>query len=180
MAIFTRSEFAEFAKVKAGNIGLRGVVNESRKFSQSSSIRVFLSHSHKDIDVLEQAKLLFENAGVNIYVDWADKTMPEQTNGITASKIKAQIKDNHKFVLLGTNNAVLSKWCNWEVGIGDVFKQPFGNLAILPLADNNRTWEGNEYLQLYPRIEKKADTNTISVLYPDGKSESFESWLKRI
>lgn len=46
--------------------------------------------------------------------------MPEKTSGLTATKIKYQIYKNDKFILLATDNAIASKWCNWEVGIGDI------------------------------------------------------------
>ena len=126
MAILTRNQFESIAQSKAGIRGLRGVVNESRMFSKTTaSTSIFLSHSHYDKSVVEQAKIFFENLGISIYVDWADETMPERTNGSTAQKIKNQIITiNDKFVLLATNNGVASKWCNWEVGIADPFKLP--------------------------------------------------------
>ena len=183
MAILTRNQFESIAQSKAGIRGLRGVVNESRMFSKTTaSTSIFLSHSHYDKSVVEQAKIFFENLGISIYVDWADETMPERTNGSTAQKIKNQIITiNDKFVLLATNNGVASKWCNWEVGIADPFKLPKKKIALLPLADNSGTWNGNEYLQIYPRIEKIKTqiTDRYYVLYPDNSSELIEDWLKR-
>ncbi len=109
--------------------------------------------------------------------------MPERTNGITAQKIKNQIISvNDKFVLLATNNAVDSKWCNWEVGIADPFKLSYKKLAILPLADNSGTWNGNEYLQIYPRIElnpRQSGGEGYYVWYPDGTWETIETWLRK-
>jgi hypothetical protein len=182
MAILTKGEFTSIAQNKAGIRGFRGVVNESRMFSKTTSTTsIFLSHSHIDKDVIEQAKIFFENLGISIYVDWADKTMPESTNGETAQRIKNQIiSSNDKFVLLATNNAVASKWCNWEVGIADPFKLPNKKIALLPLADNNGTWNGNEYLQIYPRIERgTTNLNEYWVWYPDGKLENLSTWLSR-
>jgi hypothetical protein len=161
MAIFTKQQFESIARIKAGSRGLSATLNESRTFSKASSITsVFLSHSHTDRSIVEQAKVFFQNLGISIYVDWADETMPEKTNGVTAQKIKNQIISiNDKFVLLATNNAIASKWCNWEVGIADPFKLPTKKIALLPLADNSGTWYGNEYLQIYPRIEKRSSNN---------------------
>ncbi len=182
MAILTRGQFASIAQTKAGTRGLRGIVNESRMFSKSTSITsIFLSHSHTDKDVIEQAKIFFENLGISVYVDWADKTLPESTNVVTAQKIKNQIiTGNDKFVLLATNNAVASKWCNWEIGIADPFKLPNKKIALLPLADNSGTWNGNEYLQIYPRIERSStNLNEYYVWYPDGTLEAISKWLNR-
>lgn len=184
MAIFTKAQFAAEARNKAGLKGLKGFVslNESRSFSKSSSTTsIFLSHSHGERDIIEQAKSFFEGLGIRVYVDWADETMPERTNGTTAQKIKNQIIQlNDKFILLGTNNAVSSKWCNWEVGIADPFKLPSKKMALLPLADNSGTWNGNEYLLIYPRIERsQINTNIYYVYYPDGTSELLTTWLSR-
>lgn len=195
MSIFTEQEFRNIANQKAGFKGLSGVVNEQRTFSKSTSTTsIFLSHSHQDKAKIEQAKLFFENLGISIYVDWADQTMPERTNGLTAQKIKNQIiNNNDKFILLATNNAVSSKWCNWEVGIADTFKLTKDKIAILPLADNNRNWTGNEYLQIYPSIEYESGNNRNNlgsiitqgyyIIYPsiDGsrRFERLETWLRK-
>ncbi|MBK6263690.1 toll/interleukin-1 receptor domain-containing protein [Marivirga sp. S37H4] len=193
MAIITESQFRSIVSQNAGFSGLKGFVNENRIFSKSTSVTsIFLSHSHLDKDKVEQAKIFFEHLGISIYVDWMDGTMPERTNKVTANKIKSKITENEKFILLATNRAVSSKWCNWEVGIGDTYKLSKDNIAILGLADNNRHWTGNEYLQIYPSIEyqdgtKKTNTGTyISkgyyVLYPsEDNSRRFitlEQWLK--
>jgi hypothetical protein len=184
MAILTRNEFTSLAVEKVGFIGLSGPINESRKFSKTvASTSVFLSHSHKDKEVVKEAKIFFENLGVSIYVDWADQTMPERTNGRTAQQIKNKIiSGNDKFILLATNNAISSKWCNWEVGIADPFKLLNKKIALLPLADNSGDWKGNEFLQVYPRIERNTafyGENRYTIYYPDGSQDKLEDWLKR-
>lgn len=180
MAIFTKQEFEAIALNKARKKGL-SFVNESRTFSANTSrTSVFLSHSHTDRALIAQAKTFFEDLGISIYVDWADTTMPERTNGITAQNIKRQIANNERFVLLATDNAINSKWCNWEVGIGDAYKLPSDQICILPLADNGITWQGNEYLQIYPRIEKNQYTvDSYRVIYPDGRNVSLNDWLNK-
>lgn len=182
MSIITKGQFAAIAQSKAGIRGLRGVVNEDRMFSKTTAkTSIFLSHSHQDKDVIEQSKIFFENLGISVYVDWADKTMPEKTDGETAQKIKYQIiSANDKFVLLATNNAVASKWCNWEVGIADPFKLPHNKIALLPLAENSGAWNGNEYLQIYPRIERgTTNTNDYYVWYPNGTVQAISEWLSK-
>ncbi|MCC8410996.1 toll/interleukin-1 receptor domain-containing protein [Mucilaginibacter sp. UR6-1] len=181
MAIFTKQQFENKARNKAGYTGLSAHLTENRAFSKSlATTSIFLSHSHKDRPIVEQAKVFFQNLGLSIYVDWADETMPEKTNGITAAKIKIKIKDNDKFILLATNDAVSSKWCNWEVGIGDSYKLNNDKICVLPLADNSKTWDGNEYLQIYPRIEESEYTDDYyKVIYPNGSTESLNDWLKK-
>lgn len=186
MTIFTKQQFESIARIKAGVRGLSTTLNESRAFSKSSSLTsIFLSHSHTDRQIVEQAKVFFQNLGISIYVDWADETMPQKTNGVTAKKIKTKIISNDKFVLLAMNAAVTSKWCNWEVGIGDAYKLELDKICILPLADNSSTWNGNEYLQIYPRIEPvKKDNyslheNIFKIIYPDGTTVWLDNWLKK-
>lgn len=186
MAILTKAQFAYIAETKAGYSGLRGNINENttRNFSLSeSATSIFSSHSHHDKAVVEQAKVFFETLGLKIYVDWADETMPEKTNGLTAKRIKEQIMvKNDKFVLLATNNAITSKWCNWEVGIADPFKLHKKKMIILPLSENSGTWQGNEYLQIYPRIERnprKSGGEDYYVWYPNGEWELSINWLTK-
>jgi len=104
--------------------------------------------------------------------------MPEKPNGITAAKIKSKILENDKFLFLATDSAVISKWCNWEVGIGDAYKLHYDKICLLPLSENNGSWLGNEYLQIYPRVEQVAGHDNIYKLkYPDGKETWFDDWL---
>lgn len=186
MAIFTKQEFESIAKAKAGYKGLSSVLNEYRSYSRSTALTsIFLSHSHHDKAIVEQAKVFFENLNISIYVDWADETMPEKTNGTTASKIKSKIITNDKFVLLATNSAIVSRWCNWEVGIGDTYKLHNDKICILPLSDNRNDWKGNEYLQIYPRIEPVYKDSysfydsIFRVIYPNGNQDWLDVWLKK-
>lgn len=81
--------------------------------------------------------------------------MPRVTSGKTASKIKTRIRQCDKFILLATNSAVESKWCNWELGYGDSQKFDNNDIAILPLKKADMTdsaYKGNEYMQIYPYI----------------------------
>lgn len=105
---------------------------------------------------------------VDVYIDSQDKTMPKITSGITAKKIKDRIKKCDKFILLATNGAIESKWCNWELGFGDANKLDQNNLALFPMCDNaysENSYKGNEYLEIYPHIVYRDGTTT----YSDGK-----------
>lgn len=181
MSIITKNQLTAIAQNRAGYKGVRGFVNESRQFSRTSqTTSVFLSHAHGDKDMIEQSVTIFRTLGISVYVDWMDETMPEKPNGETAMNIKRSIITNDKFVLLATNTAVSSKWCNWEVGIADTYKFTTKKMVLFPLADNSGTWNGNEYLQIYPRIEDVPyNPNSFRVVYPNGTSESLETWLRR-
>jgi hypothetical protein len=180
MSIITKQSFISQARLQSNNLSfksiLEGALNEDRL---EQSVSVFLSHSHLDKDMIEAGIVYFKGISVSMYVDWEDDSMPNSTSGITAARIKQKIRINDKFILLATNNAVASKWCNWELGIGDIRKLKNDNLAIIPLADNDGKWAGNEYLQMYPRIEEANNIENkgkYKVVYPDGRPMI---WLKK-
>lgn len=144
----------------------RLILNESTertRFFSSTSIKsaagitVFLSHSHDDLDIGELDGVLgmLNNYNIVPFIDSMDKNMPSVTCADTAKRIKEVIKFCEKFILIATNNAIESFWCNWELGIGDVHKY-IDHIAILPikeLAQRSDQYKGNEYLNIYSSIE---------------------------
>lgn len=181
MAFFTTTQFANIAQSRAGTKGFKAIVNEAKLYTKSNTDpSVFLSHSHTDKSIVEQAVAFLRTLNVNAYVDWMDETMGEKPDGITGQKIKSKILSNDKFLLLATDAAVASKWCNWEVGVGDAYKLHADKMCLLPLADNRGNWTGSEYLQIYPRIEPVQNHDTIfRLIYPDNKQVWFDDWLKK-
>lgn len=130
-------------------------LNESlRTFKNESSYlktKIFLSHKHDEKELLEGAVSLLKAYGVDVYVDWLDDGIPKTTSGQTAVRIKEKIKENHKFILLATEGAINSKWCNWELGLGDAAKY-IENIALLPIKKDYTDFSGSEYLEIYPYI----------------------------
>lgn len=187
MSIFTKSQFTNIARAKTTSIkSFKEFVNEARSFSKpNSTTSIFLSHSHYDKDLIEQSITFFRTLNIAVYVDWMDETMPEKPNGVTAKLIKSKILSNDKFIFLATDAALISKWCNWEIGIGDAYKLHNDKICLLPLAENIGQWTGNEYLQIYPRIEPvQKDSNSIydnifKVRYPDNNETWLSDWLKK-
>lgn len=149
MSIISKSKLSEFRNQQR-------YVNENlRSFSAESKIgktSVFLSHKHDELKELDGAISFLKKQGVSVYIDWLDDGMPKLTSGVTAQRIKNKIKENSKFILLATEAAINSKWCNWELGYGDYCKY-INNIAILPVKDDYSNFSGSEYLQIYPRIE---------------------------
>ena len=79
--------------------------------------------------------------------------LSHKTSGTTAAIIKQQIQKYDKFILVATNGAIDSKWCNWELGYGDAQKFDLGKIALFPIAQNDNNWKGSEYMQIYPTIQ---------------------------
>lgn len=149
---------------------------------------IFLSHKHDDKEYLSNTIDFLEHFGVSIYVDWLDEEMPNTTSGETAKKIKDKIKQNDKFILLATEEAINSKWCNWELGLGDAEKYE-ENIALFPVEKDNRIYTGSEYLNIYPYIIYQDGSNKYEnngsyipegyyVYYPDSKTiKLLKDWL---
>lgn len=141
----------------------KGFINESLTETRSLSFRnktqnkptVFLSHKHSDLEDLQGVMGMLQKIGAKIYIDSMDNKMPKQTSGETAQRIKEVIKYCNKFILLATDKAIESYWCNWELGIGDTHKY-IKHIAILPMKEKDsydHNYKGNEYMQIYPSID---------------------------
>ena len=155
-------------------------------------LSVFLSHKHGDLDHLERVRYLLEKLHTSVYVDWADPSMTYPPDRETGEKLKARIKKYDKFVFIATDAAIESEWCNWEIGYGDAQKYDSDKIAIFPIKQDNRDWEGNEDLQLYPSVEyydgttRYRDSNIIisegfyvRYRYRDNIIVPLLNWLKR-
>lgn len=126
----------------------------TRMFAESAGrTKVFLSHKHTDRRELFAVKRILEECGAEPYVDWLDSTMRHPTNAQTAASLKGKISNSNNFILVATDAAINSRWCNWELGLGDAYKYQQEKLALFPIRQDDYTWSGNEYMQLYPIIE---------------------------
>lgn len=180
MNILTKSELLGYSRATRRHTRLNESLKTFSCESKSNKVTIFLSHKHDEIKELEAAISFLKQLGVDVYVDWMDEEMPKHTSGETAARIKRKIEENNKFIFLATDGAVNSKWCNWELGIGDVHKY-IQNIAILPVKSDGGQYKGSEYLQIYPYIEKRYDyRNNVDyfVVYPDGTEIELKKWLE--
>lgn len=162
----------------------------------STKTKVFLSHKHDDLEDLKGLiGFLEKEYDVQVYIDSMDKEMQnKQTDGKTALRIKEVIKNSDKFILLATDKAVESPWCNWELGFGDAHKYR-ENIAVFPFKEPQLTekdYKGHEYIAIYPVItyyegtEKYKDGTPIKKGYYIRYKEngrcyptSLKEWLKK-
>ena len=138
-------------------------LNESY-YRDKSRPMVFLSHTHDEQEILQGVVAFLKEEGVDVYVDWMDSSMPAYTNAETAHSLKQKIKIADKFILVATPNAINSKWCNWELGLGDAAKYK-EHIALLPIDKTYETFKGAEYLAIYPYIDYEDGSNK----YTDGR-----------
>jgi len=149
MIIFESGDFTPYRSRYHFNESMRN------NFKHSTKTTVFLSHKHSDLEDTDGIiGFLKTNYGVEIYIDSNDASMPTITTSETAIKLKEKIVSCDKFILLATNGAIESKWCNWELGFGDAHKY-VNDIALFPMkpqGTRNSLYKGNEYLSIYPHI----------------------------
>lgn len=150
--IFEQGSFHQFRTMRLDEA--MAPVLEHSQF-QSKPTTVFISHKHDDLDDLKDVLGFLERTfNVKVYIDSRDPSMPKITSAKTATNIKDRILKCDKFILLATNGAIESKWCNWELGYGDAqkFKKHIALFQMKPKGTYDSAYKGSEYMEIYPYI----------------------------
>lgn len=184
--LFEQGAFRDYSETSL--FEARSIIDE---YKQNYYTTVFISHKHDDLEDLRGfLGFLEKRYKVKVYIDSQDPLMPKKTSAETARNLKDRIKRCDKFILLATNGAIESKWCNWELGYGDAHKY-INNIALLPMKPKgslDSQYKGAEYLSIYPYISASIKTNNyyysnelydLYVNYPDNKIINLGDWLKR-
>lgn len=183
MSLFTSSELRE-AGLSASRIVSKSAYSILREdvasFSESKTYDIFLSYSSKDADETLGLKTIIEKLGYTVYVDWDDPNLDRsKVSPNTASLLKVRMKTCRSLFFATSENSPTSKWMPWELGYFDAFK---GKVAILPIVQQPiSTYTGQEYLGLYPYVEKADDREGKAVLWINKDASTyvrFEQWLQ--
>jgi hypothetical protein len=148
-----QSEIRHVASISS--FSTRSAINTANTLSEARAKKVeagFLCHSHKDRDLAEKLQEYFHLKGWNVYIDWKDTSMPTTPNRETADKIQQRMRQCDWFLFLATANSMSSRWCPWELGYSDGLKGKDW-IIVVPTADSAGIAYGNEYMQLYRRID---------------------------
>lgn len=137
----------------------------------------FLCHSHKDEDLVRGLVVYFGQIGWNVYVDWMDASLPDSPTRETAQKIQSRIRETDFFLFLATRNSTASRWCPWEIGYADGI-QKGDKILIIPTTEGG-IYYGNEYLQLYRRIDT-ANQGGLGVWEPQDTTGRSGIFLQNI
>ena len=168
MAYFTKNEARAAASERVG-LGLesRVVLAEAMKrATDSQQFDIFLSHSSKDADLVLGVVELLERTGRKVYVDWIVDTQLDRSKVTknTARQLRKRMGQCKSLIYMATDHASNSKWMPWELGYFDGLRK--SNVAIMPLTDTpDDTFQGQEYLGLYPEVTKSE--------YTDGEKDLF-------
>ncbi|MCD8179855.1 MAG: toll/interleukin-1 receptor domain-containing protein [Firmicutes bacterium] len=173
--IFEQGSFREYSQVRLDE-SMSPVLKHSQYGVRQTT--VFISHKHDDLEDLKGILGFLElKYGVKVYIDSRDPSMPKITSAQTALNIRERIKDCDKFILLATNGAIESKWCNWELGYGDAqkFKKHIALFPMKPQGTYDSSYKGSEYMDIYPYIAYYDGTET----YTNGEPIARGYYVRR-
>jgi MTH538 TIR-like domain (DUF1863) len=131
------------------------LTEDSRRFSPTNHYDVFLSHSYQDADTIYGVRSIIESLGLSVYVDWIDDAALDRSRvtAKTAQVLRERMKTSSCLVYAHSANAAHSVWMPWELGYFDALKP--SHVWILPLvSESDSEFRGQEYLGLYPPLEK--------------------------
>ena len=97
------------------------MIEKALRFDATEQYDLFVSHSFKDKDLVIGLKHLFNKAGYKVYIDWIDDAQLDRTcvDENTTIIIKNRMKSCKALTYIPTVNTPSSKWCPWELGLGD-------------------------------------------------------------
>lgn len=161
------------------------VLNEGRHISDSTkTFDIFLSHSSDDNEFVAGIKLILEDFGFTVYVDWNDPALnPNRVTPMTAAILRERMSHCRSLVYAYSGNAQNSRWMPWELGYFDGLKSSM--VAVLPISgDASKSIQGSEYVGLYYAIDIDtiSNTNRKALWVNNGLDEyvNFKDWLKGI
>lgn len=169
MAYFTKNEARDAATGFRGYRTARAIlIHSMESYKPREDFDIFLSHSIDDSDLILGVMLLLQKQGLKVYVDWVvDKKLDRNSvDKETAAVLRERMKFSRSLMYIATGNSSASKWMPWELGFFDGHKP--GQVAILPLLDSDsQSFNGQEYLGLYPVVTKKLVNHVTSYLVED-------------
>ena len=142
----------------------------------SGETDVFLSYSSYDSDLLLTVKAFLGKFGFSVSTDLDGDvpTIRDDIDTATADALKAKMKKCDLLIYLHTQNSIHSKWCPWELGFFDGYRNSQLRTYILPVVkDKHNTdmtvlFKEQEYLKIYPIIDfgiLTEDVNSKRELY---------------
>jgi hypothetical protein len=118
--------------------------------------------------------------GYSVYIDWLKDPGLNRTKvtGTNARKIRQRLYESKCLFYATTNNSKRSTWMPWELGFKDGNNQ---RVAILPMSEDDTPFLRNEYLEIYPYIEKATVSGSskeiLWVCENAYEYNSLDNWL---
>lgn len=158
MSYFTQAEARKVGQqaLRGGRSAIDAIKNAQKNYKVTERFDIFLSHAMVDAELVLGIKILLEEEGKKVYVDWIDDQALDRNRvtADTAEVLRHRMRQCESLLYLATENAPKSKWMPWELGYFDGYKN--GSVSVLPVIDESDSpFEGQEYLGLYPVVTKE-------------------------
>jgi len=169
MPLFSSKELQKVRILEKG----AAIQAEGREFD------IFLSHSYDDKSYVEEMKQILEDEGYSVYVDWIFDRQLDRSNVTleAADLLRRRMKQSKCLVYLISANSSDSKWMQWELGFFDGAKEKVAILPISETVDVVYTYDGLEYLGLYPYMFYDGKINNLRIKVRTGSALAFNDWL---
>jgi len=158
-------------------------LNESKESQKLFSLDfdIFLSHSSEDVVEVIGLKLLIEDLGYSVYIDWINDPELDRANVTkrNAGILRDRMNQCSTLLYAFSDNSSSSTWMPWELGYFDGLK---GLVAVLPVSNDAKAeFKGNEYLGLYPYIDFATPRNEESdVMWVNETTDTYvmyKDWI---
>ena len=141
--------------------------------SERETFDVFLSHSFRDAQIILGIAELLKSQGVSVYVDWLVDGQLDRSkvSAATARLLRKRMGQCRSLIFATSTSSPSSKWMPWELGYFD--GRNGSNISIMPIEEQAPGKYGQEYLELYPAIEKlpvKGGGSIAAAVRTDGKA----------
>ena len=178
MLIIERAEALNRAESEEGDKSSNQILSQSTEaFRVSTQYDIFLAHNYRDPDMICGVKLLLEDMGYRVYVDWIEdyRLVGNFVSPETVLRLKKRMHNCRALFYIATSQNEGYQWMPWMCGFFEGIK---GKVAILPVTDKlSNKFEGHGYLGIYPYCTKMANLHIHTDPYNHKKRKPFEQWL---
>lgn len=180
MAYITKNEARQAARSRLqksyGSSATQILREAVRASAAEESFDIFLSHSSEDSEIVLGVREILVGLGLKVYIDWIDDPQLDRGNVTSenADILRRRMRASKSLVYLTTKSSSTSRWMPWELGYFDGLRNGF--IGILPVVDAGGGFSGQEYLGLYPLVERLPLTgggSRFCVVEKSGKGYRF-------
>lgn len=167
-----KKEFSTSTKA-IKEIAIEKFSNQSNKKFNNIEFDIFLSHNYKNLDLILGIKLLLEESGYCVYVEWSKKDRFKKLNKYK-DMLRKRIKESKSVFYVICGDKKEFNFTYWKLGFFEGLKED--KVAIVPILIKNRKHlRKNKYLKIYPFLKNGIFEWEVS--YEGNKRSSLESWI---